>query len=176
MTHRFGLHLFPTYSTSLPHLPTPTGEKTYILRQWLPANDLSQLGKKLQTTSKTKKHVKGRPMSRLCNPCGLCDCHGKHNKSMIPCVLQIMTKTKSFPLKQNLTRPNYGIYMATCVICHEQYVGQISNKFSVRWSSPRSNWNKQDYKTDNYQMIRHHSNSHGTINKIPLYEVCTGPD
>jgi len=44
-----------------------------------------------------------------------------------------MTKNKTFPLKQNLTCANYSIYVATCVICHWQYVGQTSNKFFMRW-------------------------------------------
>jgi len=63
---------------------------------------------------------------------------------------------KSFPLNQNLTRANYGVYMATCVTCNEQYVGQTTNKVSTRWSSHRSNWSKPG---DNEQMVlwRHHS-------------------
>jgi len=37
-------------------------------------------------------------------------------------VSQIISKTKTFPLNQNLTCADYGIYVATCVLCHEQYV------------------------------------------------------
>jgi len=43
-----------------------------------------------------------------------------------------MSKTKTYPLNQNLTRTNYGIHVATCVICHEKYVGQAKIKFSMR--------------------------------------------
>ena len=57
-------------------------------------------------------------------------------------------KNKTFPLNQNLTSASYGIYVATCVICHEQYVGQNTNKISTRWSSHRNNWNKPDCKDD----------------------------
>ena len=57
-------------------------------------------------------------------------------------------QTKTFKLNQSLTCADFGIYVATCVICHEQYVGHTSNKFSKRWSAHRSNWNKQDCKTD----------------------------
>jgi len=32
-------------------------------------------------------------------------------------------KNKTFPLNQNLTRANYGIYVETFVICNQQYVG-----------------------------------------------------
>ena len=63
----------------------------------------------------------------------------ENNKSVVLCVPQIMSETKSFSLNQNLTCANYGIYAATCVICHEQYVGQTIRKFLTRWSSHRSN-------------------------------------
>ena len=78
----------------------------------------------------------------------LCGNHGKHNKSMVPCVSQIMGKNKTFPLNQKLTCANHGIYVATCVICHEQYVEQTKNKFSTRWSSHRSNWNRPNCEID----------------------------
>ena len=80
--------------------------------------------------------------------CALCGCYVKNNKSMIPNVSHLLTKTKTFKLNQSLTCEDFGIYIATCVICHEQYVGQTSNKFSRRWSAHCSNWNKQDCKTE----------------------------
>ena len=96
-------------------------------------------------------------------------------KSMVPNVSQLLTKTKTFKLNQRLTCADFGIYVATCVICHEQYVGQTSNKFSKRWSAHRSNWNKQDCKTDSDKdqmaLTRHCSENHGTINKPPLHEA-----
>ena len=49
---------------------------------------------------------------------------------MLPNVSQLLTKAKTFPLNKHLTCANFGIYIVTCVICHEQYVGQTSNKFS----------------------------------------------
>ena len=55
----------------------------------------------------------------------------------------MLTKPKTLKLNQSLTCADFGIYVATCVMCHEQYVGQTSNKFSKRWSAHRSNWNKQ---------------------------------
>ena len=78
---------------------------------------------------------------------------------MLPCVSQIITKNKTVPVNQNLLCANYDIYVASCVICHEHYVEQTSNKLSVRWSSRRSNWNKQNCKTDNDHMVlsRHYS-------------------
>ena len=38
-------------------------------------------------------------------------------------------------LKQSLNCRNYGIYVANCVNCNAQYVGQTKNKFSVRWKT-----------------------------------------
>ena len=68
-------------------------------------------------------------------------------------------------------------FVATCVICHEQCVGQTSNKFSKRWSTHRSNWNKQDCKSDSDKdqmaLSRHYSENHGTINKPPLHKAYT---
>jgi len=52
-----------------------------------------------------------------------------NNKSMVARVSQIMSKTKTFLLNQHLTCTDYGIYVATCVPCHEQYVGQTKNNF-----------------------------------------------
>jgi len=49
-----------------------------------------------------------------------------------------------------VNRANYGVYAATCVICHEEYVGH--NTFSMRWSSHRTDRNKPDCKIDNAQM------------------------
>ena len=110
--------------------------------------------------------------SRPCDHCALCGCYGKNKKSMAPNVSQLLTKTKTFKLNQSLNCADFGIYIATCVICHEQYVGQTSNKFSKRWSAHRSNWNKQDCKTDSEKdqmaLSRHYSENHGTINKPPL--------
>jgi len=96
---------------------------------------------------------------------------------MVPNVSQLLTKTKTFKLNQSLTCADFGIYVATCVICHEQYVGQTSNKFSKRWSAHGSNWNKQDCKTDSDKdqmaLSRHYSENHDTVNKPPLHEAHT---
>jgi len=35
--------------------------------------------------------------------------------------ISIMQKAKAFPLKQNLTRADYGIDVVTCVICSEHF-------------------------------------------------------
>ena len=97
---------------------------------------------------------------------------------MVPCVSQIMGKNKTFPLNQKLTLTNHGIYVATCVICHEQYVGQTKNKFSMRWSSHRRNWNRpncefDENNKDKAALLRHFSESHGDVSKPPIHEAYT---
>ena len=125
--------------------------------------------------NKTRKQTQGG--SRPCERCALCGYHGKNNKSMVANVSQVLTKTKTFKLNQSLTCTDFGIYVATCVICQEQYVGQTSNQFSKRWSAHRSNWNKQyckiDSDKDEMALSRQYSENHGTINKPPLHEAYT---
>ena len=127
-THRFGLHLFP-------HLLTLTQKEkklnpTAVITYKRPTT----IGQKLinckdLALNKARKQTKGG--SRPCEHCALCGCNGKNNKSMVPNASQLLTKTKTFKLNQSLTcSADFGIYVATCVICHEQYVGQTSNKFS----------------------------------------------
>ena len=93
-------------------------------------------------------------------------------------VSQIMGKNKTFPLNQKLTCANHGIYVATCAICHEQYVGQTKNKFSMRWSSHHSKWNRpncefDENNKDKVALLRHFSESHGNISKPPIHEAYT---
>ena len=93
---------------------------------------------------------------------------------MVPRVPQIMSKTKTFPLNQNLTCANYGFYVATCVLCDEQYVGQTKNKFFKRWSAHRSNWtrpNCKNYKNKEVALSRNYALFHGNVNKPPIHEA-----
>jgi len=49
---------------------------------------------------------------------------------MVMCVLQTMTKSKTFPLKQNLTCANYGVYVATCNLFFSlRYFGHFCETF-----------------------------------------------
>jgi len=95
----------------------------------------SVIGKKLRNCKHLVLIKKKQTENALgpCKNCGLCGCHCKRNKSTVPTAAQIETKHKTFPLKQNLPRANYAILVATCLICHQQYVGQTVNKFSTRW-------------------------------------------
>jgi len=94
---------------------------------------------------------------------------------MVPCVSQIMTNNKYFPLNQNLTCANFGIYEATCLTCYQQYNGQIVNTFSTECSSRPNNWNKPDIRDncDKTVVSRHSSVFHGIINQPHIYETST---
>jgi len=61
---------------------------------------------------------------------------------MVSGTSNIKAKNKIFPLNQNLTYANYGVYVATGVTCSQQYVGQTVNKFYTRWTAHRGSWNK----------------------------------
>ena len=134
------------WATSFPHLLTLTQkEKKLNPKAMITCKRLTTIGQKLTNykdlaLNKTRKQTKCG--SRPCEHCALCGCYGKNNKSMLSNVSQLLTKTKTFKLNQSLTCADFGIYVTTCVVCHEQYVGQTSNKFSKRWSAHRSNWNK----------------------------------
>ena len=56
--------------------------------------------------NKTRKQTKGG--SRSCEHCALCGCYGNNNKSMVPNVSQLLTKTKTFKLNQSLSWENLG--------------------------------------------------------------------
>ena len=45
---------------------------------------------------------------------------------------RLHTPNNSFHMTQHLTCRHYGIYVATCCICKEQYLGQTKNRFSIR--------------------------------------------
>jgi len=72
---------------------------------------------------------------------------------------------------QNQTFANYGIYLATCVMCHQKYVNQTVNKLSLKWSAHRGTWNKPDKRDGSVQMVpsRHYTVFHGITNKPPIY-------
>jgi len=130
------------WATSFPHLLTKTQkEKKLNPKAMITCKRPTTIGPKLTNykylaLNKTRKQTKGG--SRPCEHCALCGCYGKNYNSRVPNVSQLLTKTKT--VNQSLTCSDFGIYVATFMICHEQYVGQTSNKFSKRWSAHRSNW------------------------------------
>jgi len=97
--------------------------------------------------------------SQPCGHCALCGNHGKH-QSMVCQESYLNTPKGRFKLKQRLTCANYGIYVATCVLCGEQYVGQTKNKFSVRWTAHRSHWAKKQSGNDVGALNKHYHTKH----------------
>jgi len=78
-------------------------------------------------SNKTRKQTKGGP--RPCEHCALCVCCGKNSKSMVTNISQLLTKTKTFKLNQSLTCADFGIYVATCAMCHEQMLVKLATNF-----------------------------------------------
>ena len=79
-------------------------------------------------------------------------------------------KNKTFPQNQNVTCASYGVYVATCVIRHQQNDWATYKQIFHTWSLQRSNWT--EYKDDNEQMAlwRHYSVFNHIINKQPIRE------
>ena len=120
-------------------------KKLEITKLWSHTKDLPQLAnwrtEKLRTNGKevTRDHADTvRCVANLAN--------------MVSKVTALHSKGKLFPLRQMLTCANYGIYVATCQLCGEQYVGQTSNKFSKCWNSQRSSWNAVNLSDDQEQV------------------------
>ena len=77
-------------------------------------------------------------ISQPCNKCSLCGKHGNNPNMVISTGFITSENNKKLFLTQRLTCDNYGIYAAQCKLCHQIYVGQTKNKFSVRWTNHRT--------------------------------------
>ena len=112
--------------------------------------------------------------SSPCGHCALCGRHGKYTKSMVPSTKVLQTNFGNFNLRQNLTCSNYGIYVTTCQLCNNQYVGQTKNIFSTRWNSHRKNWKNFDFlfKSDKAALLKHFYEQHRSfsLNKPDIAE------
>ena len=113
----------------------------------------------------------GQGRSQPCKKCGLCGPFNRY-KSMVHQTSTITAANgKIFSLKQTLDCSNYGIYVATCGLCHKQYVGQTINKFSKRWCHHRFIWNQFKYDNiDDKATLFHH---YHTLHRLTLQ---TKPD
>jgi len=70
------------------------------------------------------------------------------------------------------TCANYGIYVATCKLYGEQYVGQTSNKFWKRWNYHRSSWKAVNLPDDQEQvpLLQHVVHEHDIEKKLKISE------
>jgi len=50
-------------------------------------------------------------------------------------LFRMLRQKNKFLLNQNLICANYGIYLKTCVISHQEYAAQTVNTFSKRCSA-----------------------------------------
>ena len=92
--------------------------------------------------------------------------------SMIEKEDYLCTPTGRIKLTQRLSCANYGIYVATCLLWKEQYVGQTKNKFSVTWIAHRNNWHKSTGKEEG-ALIKHHTMKHPAISdNLPFLPNC----
>ena len=108
--------------------------------------------------------LKGFPL-KPCKKCALCG-HFNDYKHMVHETSTITAANgKIFALKQTLDCSNYGIYVATCRLCHKQYIGQTINKFSKRWCHHRFIWNqfKYDNIDDRAALLHHYHTFHRLI-------------
>ena len=111
--------------------------------------------------------------------CALCGNY-KNYKNMVLEINEIKNKKgKSFKLKNQLDCKNYGIYGAKCLQCHEYYIGQTKNKFSIRWNAHRSSWKefyknnmndsekiKEEDHTDARALFGHYTKKHKPVENI----------
>ena len=100
-------------ATFFPHLLTLTQKEKLNPKAMITYKRPVTIGQKLinkdLALNRTEKQIKGG--LRPCKRCALCGYYGKNNNPMAPNVSQFMTKNKTFPLNQNLTCTNYGIYV-----------------------------------------------------------------
>ena len=112
------------------------------------------------------KKLSNTGSSAPCEKCTLCGHKGNHN-SMVPFTHKIVSSSdRTFSLKQNLTCADYGVIVATCRLCSEQYVGQTVYKFLKRWTNHCSQWKgNTQQKNDNAAFSLHFANFyHDQIN------------
>lgn len=87
----------------------------------------------------------------------------------------LITPHRRIPLRSTLSCSNYGIYVASCRLCGEQYVGQTKNSFHTRWRSHRQQWNNfsiSDF-SDKTALLRHYFTHHSEfIADRPLISQC----
>ena len=84
---------------------------------------------------------------------------------MVATARQIQSKRGNFSLRQTLSCTNYGVYDATCCICHEQYAGQTKNRFFVCWTAHRNLWKTFDISAigDKAALLKHYNLRHPLI-------------
>ena len=101
--------------------------------------------------------------SRPCGRCSLCGNFGKYTTNMVNTTKTIKAKSgKTYTLRKSLTCADAEIYVATCRICGEHYVGQTITSFSTRWNTHRKLWNEGATNDgDRTALLTHYNTVHG---------------
>ena len=114
------------------------------------------------TRYKEIAHLTNEPNQGISKPCCRTRCKlcgGAEGKGMVNTRKFIISeKGKEFPFVKPLSCIDWGIYAATCVICHKQYVGQTTTNFATRWSQHRLIWKKTDIENNDKAALRIHYN------------------
>ena len=118
--------------------------------------------------------------SMKCGKCGLCGNYGQLKNMVKETDTVKPANGEVIKLKQHLNCKNYGIYLATCKICGENYVGQSKNAFATRWRGHRKIWketiNLQNIEInkknkDEQALVLHYKNNHKEKMKIKSPEL-----
>ena len=135
--------------------------------------------KRLTQTKKQNNYISTK--NNKCMHCKLCGNFGNSKCMVLNKEKLINNKGKCYKLNMSLNCKNYGIYGAECLICKDIYVGQTKNKFSTRWSSHRSIWNKlctnvqngkkemEEDLSDEKALFRHYVLKHSEVLKNHMY-------
>ena len=118
-----------------------------------------------------------------CGKCGLCGNFGSLKNMVVECGEIERKDGVKLKIKQKINCKDTGIYAARCKVCREIYVGQTSNRFSVRWNGHRSAWReitdkgRHGYKdsvenSDKCALFLHYAKHHEEI----LWRKRTGMD
>ena len=121
--------------------------------------------------------------SSKCGKCGLCGNFGSLKNMVVECGEIERKDGVKLKIKQKINCKDTGIYAARCKVCREIYVGQTSNRFSVRWNGHRSAWKeitdkgRHGYKdsvenSDKCALFLHYAKHHEEI----LWRKRTGMD
>ena len=101
-------------------------------------------------------------ISQPCDQCSLCGKHGNNPNMVISTSFITTENNKKLFLTQHFTCDNYGIYAVQCKLCHQIYIGQTKNKFSIRSTNHRTFWknNNTQNHTDKAALLLHFHNHH----------------
>ena len=93
---------------------------------------------------------------------------------MVPFTDKIVSSSgKTFFLTENLISADYGVNVATCKLCSEQYVEQLINKFFETSTTDRNHESlNTQQQNGNAAPLFHCSNYHHDHTNVQLLDCC----